>query len=324
MIRSALYGYYEYKRMKRRLNWPQSKLQAVQIKKCNAVLAKFSGMEGNGKIVIPRLGKMNSLAEITMFPQVTKNRLYDIIGSDQKVRGTEGDVILRTSGSTTDSATIAFTKSEYACKVASFYRMLRFNGYTWSDRLLSFMDPQYVALKGKNRYACFPFGYEVVTDYRNDPNEHIRYLLLYKPTVLRGRMSAIYNLACALEKKDVSIRQKIVFTSGEQLLSHHRECIQHVFQCPVIDYYSTTECGVIAWECLHHRGYHVDSDNILLETIYDKVSKKYKIIVTNLNSFLTPIFRFQIDDYTSGFVNEMCPCGCTFPLLKDIQGHKNA
>jgi phenylacetate-CoA ligase len=105
-----------------------------------------------------------------------------------------------------------------------------------------------------------------------------------------------------------------------------RTFIRSVFQAEIFDYYSSNECGIIAWECREHSGYHIDSDNIIVELMKNgkpvPPGEEGEVVVTVLDSYAMPFIRYLLGDIAIS-MNERCRCGRGFPMLKMVTGRSN-
>jgi len=137
-----------------------------------------------------------------------------------------------------------------------------------------------------------------------------------------GFASSILNLAQLIDKNDV-IKLKYIITFGEGLLDHQRQYISKVFTCPVFMDYGSSECMRMGFECKYQNGFHMDLYNYYFEFLKDELtfetSKKYNLIVTNLNNYVFPFIRYKTSDAVIP-TDEPCTCGNNFPKVKKIFG----
>jgi len=83
------------------------------------------------------------------------------------------------------------------------------------------------------------------------------------------------------------------------------------------------EFGAMAWECAPHRGFHINTDTVLLETVRDgtvvETGKKGRIVATGLYFYAMPFIRYDTGDV--GILSRKhCPCGRGLPLLEKLEG----
>ena len=124
------------------------------------------------------------------------------------------------------------------------------------------------------------------------------------------------------EKRVDDIRFESLITTAEVLLPGQREFLQETFGGRVFNRYGCREVSVIASECEHHRGLHVNAEALLVEIAADPYlpAPGGKVVITDLLNFSMPLIRYEIGDVGQWSENQECPCGRALPLLADIQG----
>jgi phenylacetate-CoA ligase len=158
-----------------------------------------------------------------------------------------------------------------------------------------------------------------------EPARQADLLRRLRPSVIRGNPINIVNLALAVKQQgNQSTSVRLIFTLGALLDRNARALIESVFGAEVFDCYGSAEVGCIAWECLAHKGYHINADSVLVE-ILDKErqavprGKEGRVVCTGLIASTMPFIRYDTGDI--GVVeNGECPCGRTLPLLSHLEG----
>jgi len=228
-----------------------------------------------------------------------------------------------TSGTTNEPIDVFLSKNEETLQGMFYLRMLFANGYNRKDRLVILTHPQFVLKKKKK--AIFQhlgiFEIKYISIFQN-PKEYLEDLLRIKPTIIRGYAPIIKSIALEMQNKNIKeIRPRLIFCTAEFLSKDDRDFISSVFEAEVIDYYSSTECGLIAWECRKHEGYHINCDNAIVELINDNrkalPGERGEVIVTTLNSYTMPFIRYKIGDIAT-LSSTFCSCNRTLPLIKTI------
>jgi phenylacetate-CoA ligase len=228
-----------------------------------------------------------------------------------------------TSGTTNEALEIYISKDEEALQSTLHLRMLFAHGYKPNHKVVILTHPQFIFNKKKK----FIFQHLGIFDIEYlsifcTPKEHLDRLLKIKPGIIKGYTSIIKAIAQEIKTRDIKeIHPHLVLCTAEFLREEDRKFLSDTFKAKVIDYYSSAECGLIAWECRKHSGYHINSDNLILELINnsDKATEKQKgeVVITNLNSYTMPFIRYKIGD--SVILNDtLCPCGNKLPLIKTI------
>jgi phenylacetate-CoA ligase len=107
-------------------------------------------------------------------------------------------------------------------------------------------------------------------------------------------------------------RPRAIICSAEVLTEENRVLIEATFGCQVFNRYGSREFAVIASQCGHHAGMHVNAENLLVETVAGE------LVVTDLKNLGMPLIRYRTRD-TGEFIDGRCGCGRGLPLL-DLRG----
>jgi len=90
--------------------------------------------------------------------------------------------------------------------------------------------------------------------------------------------------------------------------------------------YGSREFMSVGMECNQHAGYHVASDNLLVEVVDDDgqpvaEGEEGRIVITDLHNAANPFVRYEIGDIgTAGPADAPCSCGRPFPRLTSVDG----
>ncbi len=137
---------------------------------------------------------------------------------------------------------------------------------------------------------------------------------------LVGYAHAVYLLAQFARQQQIKdIRFKGIVTHGETLFPYFRKLIEQQFGCRILDLYGAGGEGFhVAAQCEAGNGYHINMENVIVETaaLGNGVSE---IILTGLDNTVMPLIRYNINDL--GKVSfEKCPCGRGLTMLEQIDG----
>jgi phenylacetate-CoA ligase len=148
----------------------------------------------------------------------------------------------------------------------------------------------------------------------------------FNPKTMVTSPSCVVGLCKEIRERNIQgINPRLVFTGGELLNEHVRNFVRETFHAELYDGYGSVESGWISSECVELTGYHVWSDSVIVEITEDgeAVSKGEEgdITVTNLDQYAMPIIRYDQGDLGI-LIDEECPCGCNFPLMKITIGRK--
>lgn len=149
---------------------------------------------------------------------------------------------------------------------------------------------------------------------------YIRDLNQFKPNVINGFVSAIYEVAQFIERNSLVLEFEIdaIFTTSETLLPHHKEKIEAVFDTKVYNQYASAEGAPFITECTHSN-LHYNMDTGVIETFQTEAGTE--MLVTSFHTHGTPLIRYRIGDLVT-FKEGVCPCGSAFPLVEEIEGRK--
>lgn len=183
--------------------------------------------------------------------------------------------------------------------------------WSWSSRLKAYIK--------RERYLN-AFNMTDVT-----MGEFTEMLIRWQPAMFIAYPLALIRLARYIQEHSITgIHPRLIETTAEKVTDPQRHFLEEVFQCKVVDYYSSRELGAIAYEC-EASGLHV-CETCYLETIADgqptQAGQLGKIIVTSLHQFLMPLIRYENGDMG---VREStrCSCGRGLLVLKEVAGRSN-
>jgi len=147
-----------------------------------------------------------------------------------------------------------------------------------------------------------------------------------RPKMLFGYPSAFTHIARHAQKRGVPMNDlgiQVAFVTSERLYDDQRATISQVFGCPVANGYGGRDAGFIAHQC-PAGGMHITADDIVVEII-DEAGQVQppgvagEIVVTHLATNDFPFIRYRTGD-VGVLDDQLCSCGRTLPLLKEIQG----
>jgi phenylacetate-CoA ligase len=157
-----------------------------------------------------------------------------------------------------------------------------------------------------------------------DMRRFVRIINSYKPEIIRGYATPLFELCQFIERKSLSVfSPKVVVSSAETLHEESRKKIESVFGTKVYDFYGSREVGAMAGEC--KKGlFHMFTFNNYLEVLDHnnqevKKGENGRVIVTTLHNFSMPLIRYEIGDMAV-LGPEKCKCGNPLPTLKKITG----
>lgn len=322
----------ELYRLRRNVRLGIAQLERIQYKKLKRLINYAYNNVSYYRRLLTQAGispaDIKTKADISKIPITAKSQIQSLPREEITSRGVDikDCLYFKTSGSTGEPLTIILSEREYIIVGLFSLRMQLENSYHVMDKMVCINEPQYIR-KRKRWFHYLGIGnVEYISCFENT-EEQVEKILKIKPQVIKGRVSSIKALALEMERSNIDhINPKLIFCTAEFLDKKDRELISTIFDCEVIDYYSTTECGNIAWECREHKGYHIDADNVVVEFIKNgsmvPAGEEGEIIITVLNNYTMPLIRYKIGD--TGILGERpCPCGISLPLLETLGGRIN-
>lgn len=148
----------------------------------------------------------------------------------------------------------------------------------------------------------------------------------YKPEVLVAYVGPLVRLARFLVDTGRRVaRPASIIGAAEALHPFQRELIEQAFGAPVYNTYGCREFMLIAAECEHRDGLHVNADHLLVETLgadgKPVTHGSGDVAVTDLFNYGMPFIRYVNGDMATAFHGQ-CACGRGLPLLASIDGRK--
>lgn len=145
------------------------------------------------------------------------------------------------------------------------------------------------------------------------------FMLKHHIKVIYGYTSSILIFLDFLEKNDLRLNLKCIFTTSETFIPAVRRLARSFCNCDVVDTYGANDGGVFGFECSHHSGYHLNFERCFVEIIDNE------IICTDLFNTSSPFIRYKVGDYTSSdkLITDQCSCGRTLFRIEDISGKVN-
>lgn len=159
---------------------------------------------------------------------------------------------------------------------------------------------------------------------------YLKILKRKKPPIIQAYAQAITTFADFIKEKGLSVKPLQlcgIISSAEKLYPKQRKRIEKVFGCPVFDRYGSREVGLIASDCDHFEGMHINADNVLVEFLDEKGNpvkpgELGRIVVTDLWNMVTPFIRYDTGDMGTSKEGQ-CSCGRGLPLMKEVVGRES-
>ena len=128
----------------------------------------------------------------------------------------------------------------------------------------------------------------------------------------------------AMASRGLEARPHALLTTAVAMSPALKDLLQARYGCPVIDWYSLTETGPLAYACPAGHGYHWLPHDVHLETLDQRgrpTGGIGEITVSGGRNPFLPLFRYRTGDW--GRLDfSSCPCGDPMPRLFDLEGRE--
>jgi phenylacetate-CoA ligase len=274
---------------------------------------------------------VSSLGDLSRLATLTKRDIQDH-GPELQATGFPADQRVRnqTGGSTGSPLQFYVDRERFDSRKASTVRHNLWAGFQPGDWVISLWGsrldqgrPQTWSDHVRNLllYRTVALNTSKITD--SDWAKLIREIRRVKPRAMVAYTQAAVLFARYLRQQKIEdVRIDSIITTAEMLLPGQREFLQETFAGKVFNRYGCREVSVIASECEHHSGLHVNAEALLVEIVPPpgNTSRAGRIVVTDLLNYSMPLIRYEIGDVGEWAENQDCRCGRHLPLLKDVQG----
>ena len=237
------------------------------------------------------------------------------------------------TGGTTGSPLIVYRDTDTRSFTwASYYRWYEWIGIKYSDRCATLWGARTVlsqSVKSKiidslSDYLQNSISVNSFQMGENDLPAIYSRIQRFKPVIISGYLSAILQLARYIDDNSlVHVSPRVLSSTAETLLPHHREYLKKVFGAPIYDQYGCGELSAISYECPMHNGLHINQEHMICEVLDDNnnnvFDQKGKVVGTDLDNYAMPFIRYENGDIASLY-SSVCSCGVNQPLMSSVDG----
>lgn len=149
----------------------------------------------------------------------------------------------------------------------------------------------------------------------------------YRPHALVGYTGQIVDIARYVRDHPgvLTWKAKTMVSAAEGLQPGQRELLQNNLVDEVFISYGSREFMSVGMECNQHDGYHVNSDNVVVEVVDENGApvapgEEGRVVITDLHNAAAPFIRYEIGDVGVAASDEPCACGKPFPKLASVDG----
>jgi phenylacetate-CoA ligase len=147
-----------------------------------------------------------------------------------------------------------------------------------------------------------------------------------RPDAIVGYGGMLVDLArYARDHGALAWKARTMVNAAEGLQPGQRELLEKHLVEEVFLSYGSREFMSIGMECARHDGYHLATDNLLVEVVDEHGTPvppgvEGRILVTDFHNAATPFVRYDIGDLGVMAPDEPCGCGLPFPRLARVDG----
>src|SRR5213594_3785892 len=265
------------------------------------------------RIDVRRVRRPEDLGEFFLTPDVLKTR------PEALLTGTP-ELAIESSGTSGHVTRIYLSRKELEYKARQGGLMLGLYGLGRGDRLLSTLglDWGLGSLLTERLVRYTPVFAMVVG--RVDPSEAYARLAEYRFNVVVSDPFWLARLTEIARERGRPGPLKLLIGGGEGITARVRAELESFWGALLCMTYASTEAAtILAFECTHRAGYHVNEFDFCME-IVDPDSDGYgEIVLTTVNRRVMPLIRYRTGD-VARWLPEPCPCGLPFRRLSPLRG----
>ncbi len=113
---------------------------------------------------------------------------------------------------------------------------------------------------------------------------------------------------------------KLLVGGGEGITPRMRAELEAFWGALLCMTYASTEAAtILAFECTHRAGYHVNEFDFCVEIVEPDSDGYGEIVLTTVNRRVMPLIRYRTGD-VARWLPEPCPCGLPFRRLSPLRG----
>jgi phenylacetate-CoA ligase len=244
--------------------------------------------------------------------------------------------VVSTSGSTGKPVTLYSDPYTIFRTFIGFIRMIKEHDVNWRKTRMAIIadlspdsieDAYFSRTALPNLRFFFSLDNMKVFHIGEKPEVLMKKLESFNPEFLGGYPGIIKILAILKKQgSGKNLYPRVIATSGAIIDDYTREYIEKAFDAKIFDYYGTSECSPLAFQC-RNGYYHIHSDFVYMEFIDPKEKASMSgdggnVVVTRLFGGGTPVIRYTgISDFV--VPSEKQPdCDIHSPLIERIEGRQ--
>lgn len=319
--------------------WPLERIAALQQARLQeTILHAYSHVPYYHTLMRERgitPGDIGTVSDLTKLPVLTKDVVrnnFDDLTADDAV---PGDLVRsRTGGSTGNPLVFLTTRQDwYGTGQARGLLAMEWAGVRLGDRTVAFssgfgaptaFERRIRPLSSRLRRATTIPLSSLSTDGIDGV---VRLLRRISPRAIEAYPSVLALMASHIRDSGQDApKVHVVLTGGEQMFADQRALIREAFGREPFSRYGSHENYLMGAECDAHSGFHVFTQDLVLETVDDDgvpvaLGVEGRVLITNLHARGMPFIRYDTGD-VGAYSTVPCSCGRGMPLLDSLSGRR--
>lgn len=267
---------------------------------------------------------------LELLPILEKNDIINYLDEIKTIAEKEGLVSL-TGGTTGASMKVVYTKTDMQERFAILDHFRAQHGYKLGEKTAWFSGKNLISEADISEGLCSHYDFInkirfYSTFHINEKNFDIYWNSLnkFKPKFIVGFPSSVYEICKIADSRGLHLthKVKVFFPTAETVLPEHREVINRVMGCKLVDQYASSEGAPFILEC-EVGNMHIHPLTGIFEVVNEDMqpAQEGEILVTSFTTHGTPLIRYRIGDrIKQAQKNKRCNCGSVFPLIEKIEG----
>ncbi|MGP5501078.1 phenylacetate--CoA ligase family protein [Psychrobacter faecalis] len=268
--------------------------------------------------------------DLELLPILEKNDIINHLHDIKTVAEKDGLVSL-TGGTTGASMKVIYTKADMQERFAILDHFRAQHGYKLREKTAWFSGKNLISEADIIKGLCSHYDFInkirfYSTFHINERNFEIYWESLnsFKPNFIVGFPSSVYEICKMADNRGLHLahKVKVFFPTAETVLPQHRQVINRVMGCKLVDQYASSEGAPFILEC-ESENMHIHPLTGIFEVVNEdmKSAREGEILVTSFTTHGTPLIRYRIGDRIKlAVTDKKCNCGSVFPLVEKIEG----
>src|SRR5216110_2999929 len=265
------------------------------------------------RVDVARARRPEDLGDFYLTPEVLKTRPEALLAATP-------ELAVESSGTSGHVARVYLSRRELEYNARQGGLLYGLYGLGRGDRLLCTLDVGWglgslLVERGVRQTPLF-----AMVVGRVDPLEAYRRLAEYRFNVVVSDPFWLARLTAIARERGRPGPMKLLVGGGEGITPRTRTELEAFWGAPLCMTYASTEAAtILAFECTHRSGYHVNEFDFCVE-VADPGGDGYgEIVLTTVSRRVMPLVRYRTGD-VARWLPEPCPCGLAFRRLSPLRG----